>query len=151
MNNFQAEFNELMHKHGLMDFTNWQHVEIDHSGEYNENIRAELRVAVPGGIKSCGVYVYTYLNNDDQMQVLYVGKSQKLPDRLFNHYKESHGRAGISVWPQFWGSRKFKMKIYFKEIASENPNLSEAMRIIVERWLIATHQPESEKTRKSIK
>jgi predicted GIY-YIG superfamily endonuclease len=152
-NELAIDLENVLNQHDVLDYNTWPHVIIDHSDiPFDKNALITLRNTIPGGDKASGIYIYTYTDENNNTRVLYVGKSKTLPKRLFNHYKERYGLAGIRDWPKFWGSYKHVMKVYYKTINDDSDSyIDEALRIIVERWLIAKLKPLSENTFKSIK
>lgn len=91
---------------------------------------------------SCGVYAYI-----KNKQVLYIGKTAKLEDAIQRHYKEANDIGGNRPYRKFFGKYKKGVKIYFKEIdyiAEVGKKPSEALRIIIERILIASLNPKFE-------
>lgn len=151
MNLLATDLENVLINYRLLDYTTWSSLEIDHSTDYRKEVINELRNAIPNGNKCSGIYIYTFVDENNQTQILYIGKSKTLPKRLFNHYKERYGLAGIRDWPKFWGSYKHNMKVYYKDIKDDDAYIDEALRIIVERWLIAKLKPLSENLYKSIK
>lgn len=151
MNPLAIDLEKVLTNYELLDYKKWPRITIDHSTDYRSDVLKELRETIPGGNKCSGIYIYTFEDAEGLNQILYIGKSKTLPKRLFNHYKERYGLAGIRDWPKFWGSYKHSMKVYYKEISDDEAYIDEALRIIVERWLIAKLKPLSENLYKSIK
>jgi hypothetical protein len=129
----------------------WEYFNIDHGP--NEQFNPEIILSITQKIdrKTKGVYVYTYTDRDS-VNLLYIGKSKDLPDRIRNHYRERFGDTGLPRWIQFWSQHQYNMRIYYKELEFEaDAHLDEALRIIVERYLIAVLKPISESFYKSVK
>lgn len=128
----------------------WNSIVLDHSNEWFEpSTLRELRKQLPNPVTK-GIYVYEYIA-DGRPQVFYIGKSKDIASRLYNHYKERFGLAGHPAWTEFWSTHKYRFVVYYKEIKDDDPYQDEALRIIAERFLIATIQPQSEQLYKSVK
>lgn len=128
----------------------WSSIVLDHSNEWFEPAMLQsLRKQLPHPVTK-GIYIYEYFV-DGKPQVLYIGKSKDIASRLYNHYKERFGLTGHPKWIEFWSSNKHKCTVYYKEIGDEDEYADEALRIITERYLIATLKPQSEYLYKSIK
>lgn len=151
MNDIVIDLEQTLFKHGVLgvQYKNWNSILVDHSSNvYNETHLREFRSLIG---KKRGIYVYTF-NDGSSEHILYVGKSQDLASRLSVHYKERHDKMGMPKWRQFWQSHTHQMKIYYKEInVDADSYVDEAMRIIVERYMIAKLKPISENTYKSVK
>lgn len=149
MINLYTDLQLMFDRHGInIDYKdNWNHVTVPHNEDFNPAVLKFLRQSFQGR-KVCGIYIYTF-NDDGITRVLYVGKSQDIAGRLWNHYRERHELTGAANWRHFWSSHKREMKVYYKEIFE--PRYGEPLRIIAERYLITELRPISELYYKSVK
>lgn len=151
MHTLVSDLEHLLYKYGVLgsQYSNWQFIQIDHSNNLYDDSHLKKFRSIIG--KQKGIYVYTN-TIDDTEKVLYVGKSQDIASRLSIHYKERHDRMGMPRWRRFWQYHTCIMKVYYIGIDyDEDSYIDEALRIIVERYLIAKLKPISEQTYKSVK
>lgn len=128
----------------------WPSVEVDHeSDQFDPKYFGYLKDKLKK--RKSGIYIYEFEDNSGT-QTLYVGKSKALASRLWNHYRERHNKTGSPNWRKFWSDYKYKMKVYVHAISyNGDDHIDEALRIITERYFIATIKPISESIYKSVK
>ena len=107
-----------------------------------KDIRNKIRDIFDEKIKSPKRVVYAYFYKN---RWLYIGKGKSLSNSILRHYLEAHKKDGTKNYKNFFSKRKYNITIYYKEINYGTEKKSEAMRIILERLLITSIQPEFER------
>ena len=137
---FLNEFKKLNGK--LNNYIQWHSIIIDHRIYKDFGIvRQGLidQIGVEKGEKIKCVYIYLLPN---RKRPLYIGKSKNLIGRVMNHYKEIYdSNTGFPKWKKFWKKHKFRMKVYYLVIETEELEVDEPLRTLVESLLIAKHKP----------
>jgi len=144
MNIVGTQFLREFHKYRphIDNYSKWAYITIDHrlKKEYNvvkDEITKQIKSHSGYKIKCIYIYKIPQVNRP-----LYIGKSQNLIGRVLNHYKEIYDpNIGFLKWKKFWRKNKNRMRIYYLPIESENIELDETIRKLIESLLTLKHKP----------
>jgi hypothetical protein len=115
----KKEIEEFLHGIGLLPYTNWKSITLEHGNR--EKTTKVLQQIREQKLKGGGIYIYTQNN-----AVLYVGIDGAFPGRIKDHYKESifeekDGRKGMKGdkhgdWPAFFKKYPGTITVYYRMV-----------------------------------
>ncbi len=115
----RSSFKEFLGKHNFLPLhvtnKNWNQFLIKHQRKEptKEEIKSERTRIKNKLYGKQGIYVYIRKKNE----LIYIGKSVNLANRIFAHYKEAF--IGIGVWGNFFFRHAGDLTILWREIESD--------------------------------